>query len=66
MRLSGEHKALIDETTALTELQTSAHFGIKEKCVDDLYEEGGVEVVALNEVALEQLRTKLNDVVTIS
>ena len=35
LRLSDEHKALIDETTGLTELQTSAHFGIKEKCVDE-------------------------------
>ena len=64
-RLSDEHKALIDETTGP---DRAADFGALwdegEVRGRAYMEEGGVEVVALNEVALEQLRAKLYGVVS--
>ena len=65
LRLSDEHKALIDETTGPGRAADFGALWDKGEVRGRAYmEEGGVEVVALNEVALEQLRTKLNDVVT--
>lgn len=65
LRLSDEHKALIDETTGP---DRAADFGALwdegEVRGRAYMEEGGVEVVALNEVALEQLRAKLYGVVS--